>query len=122
VEELADHPEGRKSPRARPYYSLIPLPEVIGEAKGVGAASQSVEKVFIEMLGKLGNEMFILRECSISDIKKVAGALIAEGIERMRQGKVKIAAGYDGEYGKINIFSDSERGALQEQGQMTLFE
>src|SRR3989344_1003325 len=78
VEELADHPEGRKSPRSRPYYSAIPLPEIISEAKGVGPSSKSVQAVFMDMLHKLGNEMFILRECPAKEIQKVAGSLVAE--------------------------------------------
>src|SRR3989338_4698084 len=109
VEELADHPEGRKPPRWRPYYSLIPLPEIIAEAKGCGANSKGVEQIFFTMLNKLGNEISILREAPLERIQKAAGPFIAEGIRRMREGKVDIAAGYDGEYGIINIFSDQER-------------
>jgi uncharacterized protein (TIGR00375 family) len=108
VEELADEPEGRKSPRWRPYYSLIPLPEIIAEAKDVGANSQSVKQLCMEMFTRLGNEMNILLDIPIDTIEKVAGSLIAEGISRVREGKVHIAAGYDGEYGKITIFSEQE--------------
>ncbi len=122
VEELADYPKGRKSPRSRPYHSAIPLPEIISEAKGVGPSSKSVQAVFMEMLHKLGNEIFILQECPIQNIKKAAGTLIAEGIECMRKGKVQITAGYDGEYGTIKIFSEEERKKLEEQGQLTLFD
>lgn len=121
VEELADHPEGRKSPRARPYFSIVPLPEIIGDAKDVGPSSKAVQSVFMEMLAKIGNEMYILREAPISEVQKVAGTLIAKAIERMRQGKVHIDAGYDGEYGKIEIFSPQERASLEETGQLTLF-
>lgn len=115
VEELADHLEGRKSPRARPYANLIPLPEIIGDAKGVGAGSKSVEQDFNKLLHKLGNEIFILKDAPLQDVKKVAGALVAEGIRRVRASEVKIAAGYDGEYGKINIFSQEEREISEEQ-------
>ena len=41
--------------------------------------------------------------------------MIAEGISRMRQGKVEIAAGYDGEYGIIKIFSAKERKQIDQQ-------
>lgn len=119
VEELADHKEGRKSPRARPYYSLIPLPEIIAEAKGVGPNSQSVHKVYMELLHALGNEMFILREVPLEQVKRVAGGFVAEALRRMRAGEVHIAAGYDGEYGKIKIFSEAEREA--QENQLTLF-
>lgn len=119
VEELADHDQGRKSPRWRPYYSLIPLPEVISEARGVGPNSKAVQGVYMEMLASLGNEMSILREIPLEEIKKTAGTLIAEGVRRVREGQVQIAAGYDGEYGTVNIFSDEERGTPEDQ--LTLF-
>ncbi len=119
VEELADHPEGRKSPKARPYYSLVPLAEIIAEARGVGVSSKKVQADYFEMLSTLGNELFILREIPIDRIAKSAGALVAEGIRRVREGRLHIAAGYDGEYGTIDIFSDEERNTAKEQ--MTLF-
>lgn len=119
VEELADNPEGRKSPQWRPYWSLIPLPEIIADAKGQGVNSQGVQKIFFEMLHKFGNEISILRDVPLSQIRAGGGSLIADGIARMREGKVKIAAGYDGEYGTINIFSQDERAGSKEQ--LTLF-
>ena len=119
VEELADHPEGRKSPRARPYFNLVPLPEIVAESKGVGAASKVVNEIYGQMLAKLGNELYILREAPLKDIEGVAGDLVAQGIDHVRQGKVNIAAGYDGEYGKVHLFSDEDRTA--KEGQLTLF-
>jgi len=119
VEELADHPEGRKSPKARPYYSLVPLPEIIAEARGVGAGSKKVDSDLFEMFSKLGNELFILRELPLKEIEKTCGTLVAEGVRRVREGNLQIAAGYDGEYGTIHIFSDEERATAKEQ--MTLF-
>ncbi len=119
VEELADRPEGFKSARWRPYKSLIPLPELIGEAKDVGPSSKAVTQVYNQMLASLGNEFGILCDTPIDQIKKNAGDVIAEGIRRMREGKVEIAAGYDGEFGTIKIFSDQEREAIDRQ--MALF-
>jgi PHP family Zn ribbon phosphoesterase len=37
----------------------------------------------------------------------------------MREGKVHIAPGYDGEYGKIRIFEEVEREEIK--GQITMF-
>ncbi|MDP2652793.1 MAG: endonuclease Q family protein [Candidatus Omnitrophota bacterium] len=120
VEELADYPEGRKSKRWRPFYNLIPLPEIIAEARGVGPNSLNVHKLYIEVLSKLGNELYILREASLGDIQRAAGGLVAEGVRRVRESKVHIAAGYDGEYGEIDIFSDEER--EQAENQLMLFQ
>ncbi|MBF0521678.1 MAG: hypothetical protein HQL24_01330 [Candidatus Omnitrophica bacterium] len=119
VEELADFPEGRKSPRSRPYHSLVTLPQIIADARGVGVASKAVDAIYKEMLSKFGNEMFILLDAPLKDIEKKAGTLLADGIGRVREGKVQIAAGYDGEYGQINIFSPQERETNKEQ--LTLF-
>ncbi len=115
VEELADRPEGEKSPRSRPYKNLITLPQLIGEAKDVGPAAKAVEQVFHNMLATIGNECHILCDAPLEQIKKSAGDVIAEGVSRMREGKVDIAAGYDGEYGTIKIFSAKERKAIDKQ-------
>lgn len=120
VEELADHKEGRKAPNARPYYNLISLPGIIADCRGVGVGSKNVDKVYFEMLSQLGNEMYILREAPLERVQKVAGSLVAEGIRRVRTGEVKIAAGYDGEYGIIQIFTQKER--EQTENQLVMFE
>jgi len=119
VEDLADFPEGRKSPRWRPYHSLIPLAEIIGEAKDVAPGSQTVQKIFMDILGRLGNEMYVLREAPLKDIEKIGGSLLAECVRRVRSGTVSIAAGYDGEYGTISLLSQKERDG--QDNQMTLF-
>lgn len=115
VEELADHEEGRKSPRWRPYYSLVPLPEIISSAKGVGPNTKTVNTIFMKMLNTLGNELYILRDCSLEEIKKVTGSLIAEGVHRVREGNVEIVAGYDGEFGTVKVFEPEERTKVEEQ-------
>jgi uncharacterized protein (TIGR00375 family) len=120
VEDLADRKEGEKSARWRPYYNIISLPELIAQAKDCGVASKAVQQVYHEMLGQLGNELFILQEAPLRDIERSAGSLLAQGVQRMRQGKVKIAAGYDGEFGTIELFSQEDRERIN-QDQMVLF-
>lgn len=119
VEELADQPEGRQSPRARPYDSMIPLAEIIADAKDVGVNSKQVNLLYQEMLAKIGPELLILRDAPLTQIQKMAGPLMAEGIRRVRQGEVQINAGYDGEYGIVQIFKTDERSHVAQQ--LTMF-
>jgi len=120
VEALADRDEGEKSARWRPYVNLIPLPEIIGEANDQGVNSKGVTAKFDKMLAELGNELFILQEANLAEVERVAGTLVAEGIRRMRNGEVNIAAGYDGEYGTIKIFSADDRRTMA--GQTSFFQ
>lgn len=108
IEELADRPESFAFPDAKPFESLMPLPEVIASSLGCGAASKKVRERYASMLSVLGNELSILRQLSISDIESVAGFAIAEGIRRLRAGKVERRAGFDGEYGVISLFQPGE--------------
>jgi uncharacterized protein (TIGR00375 family) len=119
VEKLADRPSGYKPKGAPPYYSLIPLAEVIAETIGVGVASKAVDREFQRLIRGLGNEFSILMDAPIQDIEQVSSRLIGEGIDRMRSGNIYVAPGYDGEYGKIKIFDSAERKEVR--GQATLF-
>jgi DNA helicase II / ATP-dependent DNA helicase PcrA len=113
VEELADRPQGVKGKRWRPYQSLISLEQVIAQARGSGTTAKPVQELYHRMLVKLGGEINILSDVPLSEIKAAAGDLLAEGIKRMREGKVSIAPGYDGAYGTVTLFSDKERRAMK---------
>ena len=104
VEQLADREEGFVKEDGIKYESLVPLPEVISACMGYSTASKIVQGCFEQMLQKLGTEFDILRNVPAEDIKSCAGERIAEGIENVRTGHVKRIPGYDGEYGKIELF------------------
>ncbi len=109
VEALADREPGQIPSLPHPYQSLVPLPEVLSEIHGVGVNSKRVRQSFDYLLSKLGSELHILQEAAIADISRFAGDMVAEGIKRIRAGEIKIAAGYDGEFGKIQLFEKAER-------------
>ena len=107
VEQLADRAEGFVKKDGKKYESLVPLPEVISTCMGYSAASKKVQGCFEQMIQTLGTEFDILRNVPSEDIKSCAGERNAEGIENVRTGNVKRIPGYDGEYGKIELFDEN---------------
>ena len=107
VEQLADRAEGFVKKDGKKYENLVPLPEVISACMGYSTASKKVQGCFEQMLQTLGTEYDILRNVPAEDIKSCAGERIAEGIENVRTGNVKRIPGYDGEYGKIELFDEN---------------
>lgn len=120
VEKLADRPEGFKPDNSIPFKNLIPFEEIIADVKGVGRASVGVERDYHSYLAKFGTEFEILMRASREDLLKGLPVKIAEGVLRVREGKVNLKAGFDGEYGTISIFGDGEANNKNEQ-QLNLF-
>ncbi|VBB05797.1 Hypothetical protein LUCI_1008 [Lucifera butyrica] len=115
VEALADRQEGFIPPAAKHFESLVPFQEVIASSIGLAVTSTKVKKKQEDLVRSLGPELFILREASLSDIELAAGPCIAEGIRRLRCGKVDIQPGFDGEYGKVKVIDKSEINMLSGQ-------
>ena len=117
VYELADR-EAPKLPK--PFYSIIPLPEILSEILGCGPSAKKVTGAYEELLAALGPELHILMDAPSKDIERAGGRLLAEAVDRMRESKVIREKGYDGEYGVIRLFEESEKATLM--GQTALFE
>ncbi|MEK7542278.1 MAG: endonuclease Q family protein [Patescibacteria group bacterium] len=115
VAELADRPEDFVPSGAVPFKSLIPLQEIIADALGLGVASKQVQQEYEALIQKLGNEFAVLLDAEPSALREATLPEIAEGIMRVREGKVNIEPGYDGEYGKIKIFGEGEQQTVTTQ-------
>jgi len=108
VNELSDR-QGIITPpsTAGKTYSLVPLQEILSEIMQVGTSSKSVVSEYERLIKSFGSELSILQEVPLDDISRYS-TLLGEGISRLRQGKVIKQAGFDGEYGVIRLFEDSE--------------
>jgi uncharacterized protein (TIGR00375 family) len=110
VEALADRHEDNVTPPATAgvAQNLVPLPEVLAEIASSGPSSKTVAGIYDRMIAALGPELFILGTAPVEDIARKQSSLLAEAIARLRAGCVIREAGYDGEYGVIRLFEESE--------------
>jgi uncharacterized protein (TIGR00375 family) len=110
VTKLADRTEDNIETVYRlPYKNIVPLPEIIADCYGVNRSSKKVEKLYFDIINKAGNEFKITLDLDIDDLKKIMPAVLAEGIIKMRDKKLKVLPGFDGQYGEVSIFTSQER-------------
>ncbi|MBU3901477.1 hypothetical protein KKF25_02425 [Patescibacteria group bacterium] len=115
VDALADRPPGGQPSQTVPYINLIPLEEIIADAFSVGVGTKKVDAEYQGLINKFGQEFKILMDLPKEELLKAAKIEVAEAIIRVREGKVKIEPGYDGEYGKVQIYDDAERQGFTKQ-------
>jgi len=106
VETLADREKSPALDKAPAFHSTVPLAEIIAETFSVGASSKKVNEAYLKLLAGLGSEFRILMYASPEDISNASTPRIGEAVLRMRTGRVNIAPGYDGEFGKVRIFGE----------------
>lgn len=109
IEKLADKPEGFIPDNAIPFRSIVPLKEIIGEALDLGSGTKGVDAEYQKLIKAFKSEFNILLEVPFEELKEIVFSDIVEGIKRVREGKVNISPGFDGEYGKVKIFSEVEK-------------
>jgi uncharacterized protein (TIGR00375 family) len=116
VEELADRAEGFNPSGAVSFRKLVELDKIIAEALNIKSRqSQKVQSEYNNIIKKVGPEIKILLDEPLENLKKIISSPIVEGIKRVREGKLFIDPGYDGQYGKVNIFSPEEKADNQQK-------
>jgi PHP family Zn ribbon phosphoesterase len=116
--ELADREKPHFRDESPEVFSLIPLPQILGELIGTGAASKGVMELYSHSIECFGSEFKLLLHTPLSEISHVSPAL-GEAVGRMRAGKVIRKSGFDGEYGVIRVFEEEE--VVRLCGQASLF-
>jgi uncharacterized protein (TIGR00375 family) len=115
VMALADREEPLYRSDSPQVFSLIPLPELLGEIIGSGAASKGVLAQYSRCISRFGSEFNLLLHTPLDEIRHES-PLLAEALKRMREGRVIRKAGFDGEYGVIRVFTDDELAQIISQG------
>ena len=111
--------EGEKPDRHHPFYNTVPLVEILSEVLKVGPASKKVTGTYRLLIEKLGPEFDILTTLKKETIDDAGVPLLGEAISKVRRSEIDLIPGFDGEFGKIKIFSQDERNRLL--GQKSLF-
>ncbi len=109
VGALASRPDGYVSKAAKNVEYIIPLAEILAELRGVAStSSKAVQTDYHDILARLGDEFSILRTVPTEVIREAGQPLLAMAIKRMRSGNVVREAGYDGVFGTIKVFKNSQ--------------
>lgn len=108
IESLSDRDDGFVPEDSIPYKKMIPLEEIIAEAKGCGRDTVGVKNEYRRLCNIFGSEFEILLNTSIHDLKNNTDERIAIAIDRVRRGDLIINPGYDGEFGTVKIFEEEK--------------
>jgi len=117
VMELADRERPLYREDSPEVFSLIPLPEVLGEILGAGPASKKVMELYGRTIARFGSEFDLLLHTPPDEIRQ-ASPILGEAVERMRSGRVIRKPGFDGEFGVIRVFEEGEPERLAGQGSL----
>jgi uncharacterized protein (TIGR00375 family) len=104
-----------------PYIMLVPLLEILSEALDLGVASQKVMATYDQLTSSLGGEFNVLIKAGLSDIDRMTGPRVSEGVAKVRSGDIVIEPGYDGVFGKVKIWKKEESLQDAKENQATLF-
>lgn len=109
VEEIAKEPKDYKPNNSKPFYTLIPLHELVAVVYDIKQLqSKKVWESYNKLIKEFKNEFNVLLNASFEDLKKVVHEKLANLIIKNRENKLNIEAGFDGVYGKV-ILNKNER-------------
>lgn len=115
VGSLADREEGYVPEGAVPYRNLIPLEEIIAEARGAAVGTGAVREEYFTLCREFRGEFNVLLDVPLGDLASTASPRVVEGLRRVREGQVVIKPGYDGVFGEIHIFEGSTAQAADDE-------
>ena len=109
------HPSDETRP---PFVMLVPLLEILSEVYHSGVSSNTVLSEYHSLVTKFGSEFAVLLQISLEELARFKGERLGEAIRKVRNGNISIRPGYDGVFGKVEIFGEE---ASEPDTQMSLF-
>ncbi|MBI4359947.1 MAG: hypothetical protein HY564_02550 [Candidatus Jacksonbacteria bacterium] len=92
-----------------PFKKIVPLSEIIRNVFGAKSETKKAREEYNKLIDESKNEYAILMEVSIDELLDLTLPEIAEGIQRVRDGRIHIEPGYDGVYGTVRVYNDTDR-------------
>jgi len=99
-------------PHRPPFIMLVPLQEIIAEAVEAPVTSPKVQTPYCRLTETFGSEFAVLLATKTQDIARAAGERVAQGVEKVRTGDIKVDPGYDGVFGVVKIWKAGEEKPL----------
>jgi len=107
----------------------VPLSEILAEALSLGVDTKKVMDTYMLLVSQLGSEFNVLLKADLKDIERNSSQKVAEGIEKVRNGNIVVEPGYDGKFGVVKIWQNSQvfeekrqaEDDKQEESQLNLF-
>lgn len=94
-----------KNKKHRPFVSSVPLLEILTEI--LDSTTKAVRE-YDRLISFFAPEFDILLKKPYEEIEKNAGERLTQAIKIMRERKVFVDPGYDGVFGQVKIFSESQ--------------
>ena len=105
-----------RSSQRPPFIRAVSLLDIIAQSLGRGRATKGVQREYRRITAELGSELQTLIHSEVHDLESVAGERIAEAVMLARLGRVTVEPGFDGEYGRVQIWDRPEQLPLELDG------
>jgi PHP family Zn ribbon phosphoesterase len=96
-------------PYRPPFTMLVPLHEIIAECIGSPPTSKKVLILYEKITNYFKGEFTALLSADKADLVTIAGERIAQAIEKVRKGDIYIDPGFDGVFGRVKLWKDTEQ-------------
>ncbi|MCM8825876.1 MAG: endonuclease Q family protein [Candidatus Omnitrophica bacterium] len=114
---LADRKSPNEIKNRIPFRHLVPLDQIIASVYRKEVESSFTLQLYSQTTAKLGAELKILLEVSEKELFSNLPEELAKGIKLVREEKLIVIPGYDGEFGTVKI----DPSLFENQVQQTLF-